>query len=159
MHSPSAISLLLTASHYPHREDGSLRIHVANTEYWLQPQFQPTSPLVMLRSHVRKKGPAVHRVEHPSTSLNTASNCSTMRLRWEGGGGRGRKGWGGGGGRGRKGWGGGEREKGLGGGGGGGRLLGEWECATSGFWVYKWLYNRLCYLTIVHAGLYQFGLV
>lgn len=43
-------------------EDGSLRIYVANTstststEYWLQPQFQPTSPLAVLRGHPCKKG-------------------------------------------------------------------------------------------------------
>ena len=41
-------------------EDGSLRIYVANTntstEYWLQPQFQPTSPLAVLRGHPSKKG-------------------------------------------------------------------------------------------------------
>ena len=44
-------------------EDGSLRIYVANTssstEFWLQPQFQPTSPLAVLRAHPCSKGRGV----------------------------------------------------------------------------------------------------
>jgi E3 ubiquitin-protein ligase UBR4 len=41
-------------------EDGSLRIYVANnntnTEFWMQPQFKPTSPLVLLKGR-GKRGP------------------------------------------------------------------------------------------------------
>lgn len=64
-------------------EDGSLRIYVANnnanTEYWLQPQFQPTSPLVMLRSRVRKKDPAVRRVEHPKFPIDFFEHCQQLQ--------------------------------------------------------------------------------
>lgn len=60
-------------------EDGSLRIYVANTssstEFWLQPQFQPTSPLAMLRAHPSKKSLGSKKKENLKFPIDFFEHC------------------------------------------------------------------------------------
>ena len=60
-------------------EDGSLRIYVANTssstEFWLQSQFQPTSPLAILRTHPCKKGRLPKKPENPKFPIDFFEHC------------------------------------------------------------------------------------
>ena len=74
----------------PHRttliilcEDGSLRIYVANnnanTEYWLQPQFQPASPLAILRSKVKKPSQGTRKIENPKFPVDFFEHCQQMQ--------------------------------------------------------------------------------
>ena len=60
-------------------EDGSLRIYVANTssstEFWLQPQFQPTSPLAVLRVHPCAKAQAVQKAENLKFPIDFFEHC------------------------------------------------------------------------------------
>ena len=60
-------------------EDGSLRIYVANTssstEFWLQPQFQPTSPLAVLRAHPSKKGQVAKKTENLKFPIDFFEHC------------------------------------------------------------------------------------
>ena len=61
-------------------EDGSLRIYVANTssstEFWLQPQFQPTSPLAVLRVQPGcSKGQVVRKKENLKFPIDFFEHC------------------------------------------------------------------------------------
>ena len=65
-------------------EDGSLRIYVANTnsntEYWLQPQFQPTSPLVLLRARGGKqKVQNVRKSEQLKFPIDYFEHCQLLQ--------------------------------------------------------------------------------
>lgn len=64
-------------------EDGTLRIYVTNnspsSQFWLQPDFQPTSPLAMLRSAGRKKVRPIQRgVEQPKFPVDFFENCQML---------------------------------------------------------------------------------
>ena len=66
-------------------EDGSLRIYVANnnanTEYWMQPQFKPSSPLAILRGRGRKKeGGGAGWVEKPKFPVDYFEHCQALQF-------------------------------------------------------------------------------
>lgn len=47
----------------------------SSTEFWLQPQFQPTSPLAVLRSQHSKKGPVVRKTENLKFPIDFFEDC------------------------------------------------------------------------------------
>ena len=66
-------------------EDGSLRIYVANnnsnTEFWMQSQFKPTSPLVVLRGKGKRK--ALGRGRHsdkPKFPVDFFEHCQALHM-------------------------------------------------------------------------------
>ena len=76
----------------PHRttliilcEDGSLRIYVANnnvnTEFWMQEQFKPASPLVVLRGKGKKKAlGSGARSEKPTFPVDFFEHCQALQV-------------------------------------------------------------------------------
>lgn len=60
-------------------EDGSLRIYVANTssstEYWLHPQFQPSSPLALLRAHPGRKCHVSKKTDNLKFPIDFFEHC------------------------------------------------------------------------------------
>ena len=64
-------------------EDGTLRIYVTNnspsSQFWLQSDFQPTSPLAMLRSASRKKVRPIQRgAEQPKFPVDFFESCQML---------------------------------------------------------------------------------
>ena len=65
-------------------EDGSLRIYVANnntnTEYWMQSQFKPSSPLIILRRKGKRDSRRrASQVEKPKFPIDFFENCQVLQ--------------------------------------------------------------------------------